>query len=130
MEKPEYMLNLTIQPLKFEESMGFEESITYKCGIAVAENFDEAVHREIIDIAKEEGLNSLFLLNKKDIASALKKQIPKKPINKTKCDCTIAKLYENCNIVVCPCCGGRLKLKSKGKYCDKCGQALDWSDTE
>ena len=23
-------------------------------------------------------------------------------------------------------CGGRLKLKSKGKYCDKCGQKLDW----
>lgn len=34
--------------------------------------------------------------------------------------------YENCNIIVCPTCGGRLKLKSKGKYCDKCGQKLDW----
>lgn len=58
---------------------------------------------------------------------ALEKQIPKKPINKTKCDNTTAKLYKNCNIVVCPLCNGRLKLKSKGKHCDKCGQALDWS---
>lgn len=61
---------------------------------------------------------------------ALEKQIPKKPINKTKCDNSTAKLFENCNIVVCPLCNGRLKLKSKGKHCDKCGQALDWGDSE
>lgn len=36
--------------------------------------------------------------------------------------------YENCNIIVCPTCGGRLKLKSKGNYCDKCGQRLDWGE--
>lgn len=59
---------------------------------------------------------------------ALEKQIPKKPINKTALDNTIALRYENCNIVVCPNCQGRLKLKSKGKYCDKCGQRLDWSE--
>lgn len=50
---------------------------------------------------------------------------PKKPINKTKGDEHIQ--YENCNIVICPHCGKRLKLKSKGKYCDKCGGALDWN---
>lgn len=61
---------------------------------------------------------------------ALEKQIPKKPINKTKCDNTTAKIFENCNIVVCPLCNSRLKLKSKGKHCDKCGQALDWSDSK
>ena len=60
--------------------------------------------------------------------NALEKQIPKKPINKTKCDNTTAKLFENCNIVVCPLCNGRLKLKSKGKHCDKCGQVLDWGE--
>lgn len=59
---------------------------------------------------------------------ALEKQIPKKPINKTKPDDTASLAYENCNIIVCPTCGGRLKLKSKGKYCDKCGQKLDWSE--
>ncbi len=53
---------------------------------------------------------------------------PKKPINKTGLDNTMALQYENCNIVVCPDCRGRLKLKSKGKYCDKCGQKLDWSE--
>ncbi len=58
----------------------------------------------------------------------LEKQIPMKPINKTKPDDYASLAYENCNIVVCPTCNRRLKLKSKGNYCDKCGQKLDWSD--
>lgn len=61
-------------------------------------------------------------------AKALEKQIPRKPIDKTKPDDTASLAYENCNIVVCPTCGRRLKLKSKGKYCDKCGQKLDWRE--
>ena len=61
---------------------------------------------------------------------ALEKQIPKKPINKTRPDDYASLAYENCNIVVCPDCGRRLKLKSKGKYCDKCGQKLDWRGKE
>lgn len=61
---------------------------------------------------------------------ALKKQTAKVPINKTKPDDTASRAYENCNIIVCPACGGRLKLKSKGRYCDKCGQKLDWGGNE
>lgn len=61
---------------------------------------------------------------------ALEKQIPRKPIDKTKPDDTASRAYENCNIIVCPTCSGRLKLKSKGKYCDKCGQKLDWSEQD
>lgn len=61
-------------------------------------------------------------------AKALEKQIPRKPINKTKPDDTASRAYENCNIIVCPTCGGRLKLKSKGNYCDKCGQKLKWGE--
>ena len=61
-------------------------------------------------------------------AKALEKQIPMKPIDKTKPDDTASRAYENCNIIVCPTCGGRLKLKSKGNYCDKCGQRLDWGE--
>lgn len=61
---------------------------------------------------------------------ALEKQIPRRPIDKTKPDDTASRAYENCNIIVCPTCGGRLKLKSKGKYCDKCGQKLDWGEED
>ena len=58
---------------------------------------------------------------------ALKKQIPKKPIN-------VEKHYYNC-----PCCKQDLGVSDddifvyenpKPMYCHKCGQALDWSDTE
>lgn len=47
---------------------------------------------------------------------ALEKQIPKKP------DFTEDKTF-----ALCPCCNGK-GLSDKQKYCDNCGQKLDWSD--
>lgn len=47
---------------------------------------------------------------------ALKKQIPKKP------DFT-----EDKEFALCPCCNGK-GLLDKQKYCDNCGQKLDWGD--
>lgn len=60
---------------------------------------------------------------------ALKKQIPKKPIDV----CTPVVKWG-----VCPNCKGELNKLSIGKnrvfenqkYCIDCGQALDWSDTD
>ena len=49
---------------------------------------------------------------------ALEKQIPKKP------DFTADKEF-----ALCPCCNGK-GLLNKQKYCDNCGQKLDWSDEE
>ena len=66
-----------------------------------------------------------------DIAiSALEKQIPKEP--KKKEENQYSTYYD------CPCCGGYLMSKIDGelccgqeyKCCFRCGQALDWSDTE
>lgn len=74
-----------------------------------------------------DGLVMVGLEARQEAIKALEKQIPMKPIDKTKPDDTASLAYENCNIIVCPACGRRLKLKSKGKYCDKCGQKLDWS---
>lgn len=67
---------------------------------------------------------------RQEAIKALQKQIPRKAIDKTKPDDTASLAYENCNIIVCPTCSRRLKLKSKGKYCDKCGQKLDWSEKD
>ena len=50
--------------------------------------------------------------------NALEKQIPKKP------DFT-----EDKEFALCPCCNGK-GLLNKQKYCDNCGQKLDWSDEE
>lgn len=59
----------------------------------------------------------------KKAEEALDKQIPQRPIN-----LSTAPLDAYCAIFRCPRCKGRLKMKSKGAYCDKCGQAIDWSD--
>ena len=61
---------------------------------------------------------------------ALEKQIPKKP--KKKEENQYSTFYD------CPCCGGYLMSKIDGelccgqeyKCCFRCGQVLDWSDTE
>ena len=50
--------------------------------------------------------------------TAREKQIPKKP------DFT-----EDKEFALCPCCNGK-GLLDKQKYCDNCGQKLDWSDEE
>lgn len=68
-----------------------------------------------------DGLVVVDLETRREAIKALEKQIPRKPIDKTKPDDTASLAYGNCNIIVCPTCGRRLKLKSKGKYCDKCG---------
>lgn len=62
--------------------------------------------------------------------AALEKQMPKKPLNITKYENGVAKRYENCSIVKCANCNGRLKMKSRGNYCDKCGQKIDWKEVE
>ena len=59
---------------------------------------------------------------------AVTKQISRHPVDKTKPDSGYGNYYENARVIVCPNCNGRLKLKSKGKYCDKCGQKLSWED--
>lgn len=48
--------------------------------------------------------------------TARKKQIPMKP------DFT-----EDKEFALCPCCNGK-GLLDKQKYCDNCGQMIDWSD--
>lgn len=90
----------------------------------VKENYKETI-KKLRSSELPDGLVMVDLETRQEAIKALEKQIPKKPIDKTKPDDTASLAYENCNIIVCPTCGGRLKLKSKGKYCDKCGQKLD-----
>ena len=89
--------------------MTYEEAI-----IDIRENIQPIVGGKSLDIA----------------ISAIEKQIPKKP--KKKEENQYSAFYD------CPCCGGYLVSKIDGelcggqeyKYCCRCGQALDWSDTE
>lgn len=86
--------------------------------------------------------NAIFHLSREHIYNevarqeaikALKKQIPKKPIiNKENINNVNYKVY------MCPCCKKQIIKKIDrdifvGKipyYCDDCGQALDWSESE
>ena len=129
MNKPEFMLNLTVSHPEIEKSFGAEEKIICKLGVTVVEDFDNAIEKNIIDIAKEEGINSLMLLNKKEIVNAFKKQIPEKVTHE-------ASLVRCCT---CPKCKnvvdkfekwGESTIRITYNYCHFCGQALDWSDTE
>lgn len=61
-------------------------------------------------------LYNISLKNMEMIVQALEKQIPKKP------DFT-----EDKEFALCPCCNGN-GLADKQKYCDNCGQKLDWSE--
>ena len=89
--------------------MTYEEAI-----IDIRENIQPIVGGKSLDIA----------------ISAIEKQIPKKP--KKKEENQYSTYYD------CPCCGGYLMSKIDGElccgqeyeYCYRCGQALDWSDTE
>lgn len=79
------------------------------------------------DLAENAYLNMCSTEEMKVAIEALEKQIPKKPINVEK------HYYE------CPCCKQDLGVSDDDifvyqnpikKYCDNCGQALDWGYTE
>ena len=64
-----------------------------------------------------------------DIAiKALEKQIPKKPVDKSKNPV-------DWHIMSCPCCNNTFWnsgqfVRYQPKFCNYCGQAIDWSDTD
>ncbi len=80
-----------------------------------------------------------MLIEALDIAiSALEKQIPKKPILYSK---KKAEIKEGDYIYVkCPSCGEYIlscfhyppwnEIQKSHKYCENCGQKLDWSDAD
>ena len=86
----------------------------------------EALHHKILYSKLAESVTEqemIALLRAKD---ALKKQLSECPVDKTKPDSGYGNYYETARVSVCPNCNGRLTLNSKGKYCAKCGQRLDW----
>ena len=73
------------------------------------------------------GVENMF--NKEQIAYnmaivALEKQIPKKP----KFACGFEYESSKIGFKVCPNCSKRFEAQMVTKYCENCGQRLDWSD--
>ena len=91
--------------------------------------YEEAI--KILQVERDSAQFPQYVKEAIKIATyVLEKQIPKKP--KKKEENQYSAFYD------CPCCGGYLVSKIDGelcggqeyKYCCRCGQALDWSDTE
>lgn len=94
-------------------------SVINKFAVQQVEKLDDELCKQIYDIAVSNGIDDVYVLDKKTILSALEKQIPKKveewlPFFKAKC----------------PSCNGHIEAHASNLYCCRCGQALDWSDTE
>ena len=68
----------------------------------------------------------------KTAKSAIEKQIPKKPtphiVNVERLKIGNARWGKGTTVYKCPCCNNFISRLYD--YCFKCGQALDWSDTE
>ena len=102
--------------------MDYMSSVIEKIIVERNKKCDSAILGEIRQIAVENGIETKIVLNEKNVAGALRKQIPQK-VNislkgttdwNTKCHC--------------PAC--RKDLFDGQRYCSNCGQAIDWGDAK
>lgn len=96
------------------------ESIIDRIIIERNKSVDSAVIMEIQKIAIENGLETKFILNEKNIINALKKQVRQKPI------------FWNNALYICPNCHRAEYIKQRDAldvYCGFCGQLIDWGGT-
>lgn len=84
---------------------------------------DKVICKAIVKEAEENGISDLYMLDKKFVSEALKKQIALKVISIP---------YKYGQHFHCPACDYYLgwEYEQDKHYCMKCGQALDWSDTK
>ena len=118
-------------PVRFDDS-GETLMIAEQIAVRSVEQIEDAIVREITHMALEEGIDRVYLLDKKNIVSALKKQMPRK-LTTHKVEGGKIKIgngwwCEGTTVHKCPNCNEFISITYK--YCYKCGQALDWSDTE
>ena len=97
-------------------------NITRKYMVKIAESFDNEILRTIVQIAQEEGLTDLTILNKREIVLALRQYAKSGHwVDKTK---TICGQEDVC--FVCSECGNRYYYDaSKFKHCPECGARMD-----
>lgn len=109
--------------------MNYMESIIDKIIIERNKSVDSAVMIEIKKIAVENGIETKFVLNEKNILSALEKQIPRKPhFEGDGYDDSGNLIYDTW---ICPNCEDRYEVDYEiHSYCPSCGQNIDWSEEE
>lgn len=100
--------------------MDYMASIVEKIVVERNKKVDSAILGEIQQIAVENGIETKIILNEKNVADALKKQIPQKPFYEKRASSGI-EWYQ------CATCGQHC-IKRGTNYCHNCGQALAWEE--
>lgn len=103
---------------------GSEGNIVSEIAVKMAERYEDKVVQQIAMEAKAAGVASVTVLNKAAILEALEKQTPQQPDLE-------ADGYADGELVFdmgyCPRCRQGYEIEySTPKYCENCGQALDW----
>lgn len=94
-------------------------TIERKMSAFAIEEENKIIVERIVEIAKENGITDLYLLDKKNIAEALKKQIPQKLLPDDR----------YFGVGKCPSCYATF-LDNTTNYCGHCGQKLDWGQED
>jgi len=107
---------------------GSEGNIVSEIAVKMAERYESKVIEQIAMEAKAAGVASVTVLNKTAILEALEKQTPQRPDLE-------ADGYSDGELVYdtgyCPRCRQDYKIECHTpKYCENCGQALDWEGIE
>lgn len=97
-------------------------SAIHQAAVKQVETIENEILKQIRDMAVENGITDVYLLDKKNILLALQKQIPKRAV---KHGFDPNKMISTIHYT-CPICNKHI---SRENYCKHCGQALDWSDT-
>ena len=108
---------------------GFKLTVTEKLACEFAEKYDSFIAEEIAREARAAGVSDLTVLNKAAILEAIEKQIPQQP------DLEGDGYDDGGNLIYdtgyCPRCRCSYEVDyHKPKYCEDCGQALDWTQEE
>lgn len=117
-------------PENAEVSMdGLVMNITEKMACEMAEKYDDFIAESIAKTARAAGISDCTVLNKAAILEAIEKQIPQRP------DLEGDGYDDGGNLIYdtgyCPRCRCSYEVDyHKPKYCENCGQALDWTQDE
>lgn len=109
--------------------MDYMSEIIEKIIVERNKKVDSAILGEIQQIAIENGIETKIILNEKNVADALRKQIPQKPeYEGDGYDDDGNLIYD---IWICPNCCDRYEVDYEThRYCPNCGQKIDWSEGE
>lgn len=115
MKSNDFGIQIPVCPPKLDDENLMLE-ITTAVTSARMKALDDEILAEIVRIAKEADITQLVVLDKKNVVEALTKASAKK----------VYTVHGYRTIKACPVCNHEVIYFSK--YCDQCGQKLDWED--